>query len=110
MFERGNVRRWRLTEDLNWHVGQKTSRITVTIKAGREFESSVPIWARWFISQDDPRFLLAALVHDTLLEEGYYGPLQAAAEWFDGAIAGGAPRWKAIPAYIAISINATRRA
>lgn len=103
MFERGITRRYRSTRPIEWEIGRQGSDWWVTIPAGTEFESSVPWWARWFISRDDPRFLLAALVHDYLLEEGTYGRPQAAAEWYDGALAGGAPKWKARLAYIGVA-------
>jgi hypothetical protein len=102
MFERGTTRRHRSTEPVSWHVGHKDSGYKIEIPP-RDFESSVPWWARWFIHPDDPRFLLAALVHDHMLEAGIYGRPQAAAEWFDGALAGGAPRWKAKLAFVAVA-------
>lgn len=109
IFTRGTYRRWRTTEPVTWNVGNKYSHWKLTIPAGREFESSVPWWARWILSQDDPRFLLAALIHDVMLEEGVYGRPQAAAEWYDAALAGGAPRWLAIPAFLAVAAWAVIR-
>ena len=103
MFERGEKRRWRTTQPIDWEVGRQGSEDWVTIEPGREFESSVPFWAVWFLHPDDPRFLLAALVHDYMLESGRYGRVQAAAEWFDGALAGQAPRWKAKIAFIGVA-------
>jgi hypothetical protein len=50
----------------------------------------------------DPRFLTAALVHDFLLEEGY-GRAQAAAEWRDAALFGGAPKAKTNLAFVAVA-------
>lgn len=99
----GAVRRWRLAQDVPWEVGRKESGAWVRIPAGTEFESSVPWWAVWFIHPDDPRFLLAAAVHDYLLEAGIYGRAQAAAEWFDAALAGGAPLWKARIAFLGVA-------
>lgn len=103
MFERGTVRRWRVLIPVKWEVGRKGSGDWVTIPAGREFESSVPWWARWFLRRDDPRFLLAAAVHDYMLESGRYGRAQAAAEWYDAALAGLAPGWKARLSFLAIA-------
>lgn len=103
MFERGTVRRWRVLIPVKWEVGRKGSGDWVTIPAGREFESSVPWWARWFINRDDPRFLFAALIHDYILESGRYGRAQAAAEWYDGAKMGGAPLWKARLCFIGVA-------
>lgn len=103
MFERGEKRRWRTTQPIDWEVGRKGSGDWVTIPPGREFESSVPWWAVWYLHPDDPRYLLAAAVHDYMLESGRYGRAQAAAEWFDGALAGGAPTRQAKVAYIAVA-------
>lgn len=104
MFVRGRTRRWRTTRGVVWHVGRKASGHVVTIPPGREFESSVPWFVpRFILDQDDPRFLLAALIHDYLLEAGVYGRPQAAAEWYDGALAGGAPRWQARMFYLAVA-------
>lgn len=101
-FTRGISRRWASTAPFRWEIGRRGSGRWVLIPP-REFESSVPWWARWFISRDDPQFLLAALVHDHMLEAGVYGRPQAAAEWYDGALAGGAPIWKAKVAYICVA-------
>jgi hypothetical protein len=109
MFERGTSRRWRSSAPVDWEIGRQGSGRWITIPAGRQFESSVPWWAWFFISRDDPRFLLAALVHDHMLEAGLYGRPQAAAEWYDGALAGGAPRWKAKLAYVAVAAWAVVR-
>lgn len=104
MFVRGHARRWRSAADVTWHIGRAQSGRIIVISAGREFESSVPWWARWIISQDDPRFLLAALIHDVMLEDRIYGRAQAAAEWLDAALAGGAPAHIARPAFVAVAI------
>jgi len=108
-FERGLERRWRNVEPVPWEVGGIGSGRHITIPAHTEFESSVPRLGRWFISRDDPAFLLAALVHDYLLEAGIYGRPQAAAEWYDGAMAGGAPPTKAKLAFVAIAAWAVFR-
>ena len=103
MLERGTKRRWRTYHDVPWEVGSKGSGLHITIPAGFEFESSVPWWAGWYIRRDDPRFLLAALVHDYLLEHLRLGRTQAAAEWYDGALAGGAPLGKAKKGFVAVA-------
>ena len=106
IFERGTVRRWRTTIPIPWDVGRKASGHRVTIPAGTEFESSVPFFARWWLSRDDPRYLLAALVHDYLLEAGIYGRLQAGADWDDAARAAGAPAAKTNLALMGIMAKA----
>lgn len=102
-FVRGERRAWRSVQAIAWHVGRKGSGDVVMIPEGREFESSVPVWMRWVISPDDPRFLLAALVHDYMLEEGIYGRPQAAAEWLDAALAGGAPPFRTRVFFVAVA-------
>jgi len=108
-FVRGEARRWRLVKDLEWEVGRKGSGDWIAIPSGFEFESSVPWWARWWIARDDPRFLLAAAVHDYFLEIGRLGPVQAAAEWYDGARAGGAPSFRSRAAFVAVAFWAVFR-
>ena len=106
LFARGTVRRWRTTRPVPWDVGRKASGHRVTIPAGTEFESSVPRLLRWWMRPDDPRYLLAALVHDYLLEAGIYGRLQAAADWDDAARAAGAPAAKTNLALMGIMAKA----
>ena len=106
--ERGTQRRWRTHHPVEWAVGNKGG-YKITIPAGTDFESSVTWWGRWFVGQDDPRFLLAALVHDYLLEAGTYGRVQAAAEWYDGARAANAPAFRAKVGFIAVAFWAVFR-
>jgi hypothetical protein len=94
--------RYRLQSPLNWRIGGPLVEHLAIIPAGFTFDSSVPVALRWLLSPHDPRFLLAACVHDWLLERGY-GRAQAAAEWHDGARAGGAPYGLARWAYVAVA-------
>lgn len=88
---------------VSWEVGLKGNGQWVTIPAGFVFDVSVPWFARWFINPDDRRWFLGALVHDYLLDAGRLGRAQAAAEFFDGAVAGGAPKWRAKIAFVAVA-------
>jgi hypothetical protein len=101
--ERGGSREYVTVFPIVWFVGKKNSDWRLVIRPGREFESSVPALLRWIISPDDPRFLLAALVHDHLLEAGYR-PFFAAGEWYDAALSRGAPRWLALPAAFVVAV------
>jgi hypothetical protein len=94
--------RYGLLAPLRWRIGGPLVDHAVLIPAGFTFDSSVPRALRWLLSPHDPRFLLAACIHDWLLEQGY-GRAQAAAEWYDGARAGGAPASLARCAYIAVA-------
>lgn len=87
---------------LRWRIGGPMVDHPVIIPAGFTFDSSVPWYLRWLLSPHDPRFLLAACVHDWLLEQGY-GRAQAAAEWYDGARKGGAPYKLARRYYVAVA-------
>lgn len=90
-------------EPVDWEVGFKGNGQWVTIPEGTAFDVSVPWFLRWFIDPRDERWFLGALVHDYLLVSGRLGRAQAAAEFYDGALAGGAPPWKARLAFVAVA-------
>lgn len=90
-------------ENVSWEFGKKGNGVWITVPIGTEFDVSVPWWARWFINPCDERWFLGALVHDYLLASGRVGRAQAAAEFYDGALAGGAPPWKARLAFVAVA-------
>jgi hypothetical protein len=81
---RGPAGRYATTAPLAWDVGRLGSGWVLTIPPGFAFDSSVPAWARWYFSPDDPRWLLAAAVHDCLLEQGHDRAF-AACEWLRAA-------------------------
>lgn len=97
----GKRRRYATATGVDWDIGKKNSGWVLLIEPGREFESSVPSWVpRWVLDQDDPRLLLAALIHDVLLESGHRA-FFAAGEWYDAALKGGYPK---LPALILATI------
>ena len=51
----------------SWEIGQPGSGWMLVIKAGTVFQVSVPWWMRWALSPHDKRALLAAAIHDELL-------------------------------------------
>ena len=105
MFERGGTRRWRTTERVDWYIGKKFSGWVLSIEPGREFESSTPWWVpSWVIDKDDPRLLLAALVHDVLLESDHR-IFFAAGEWYDAARKSGYSEKKALAVAVAIAVR-----
>ena len=55
----------------SWDVGRKNSGYVLELKAGRPFDISTPRLLRWVQSPHDRRVLMAARVHDELLEEGF---------------------------------------
>lgn len=108
LFVRAGADRYRLAAPLAWRIGGPMVDHPVLIPAGFVFDSSVPWALRWILSPHEPRFLLAACVHDWLLAQGY-GRAQAAAEWLDGARAGGAPPALARWAFVAVAAWAVFR-
>lgn len=99
----GGSRGWVTARPLEWSLGKKGSPYILEIPEGREFESSVPRWLWWAMSPNDPRFLLSALVHDHLLEEGYR-PFFAAAEWYDAARFSKVGKWNAFARSVLVLI------
>lgn len=67
-----------------WDVGKLGSGWVLTIPIGFPFQSSVPWWACWYFDRHDPRWLLAAAVHDCLLAQGHDRAF-AACEWLRAA-------------------------
>lgn len=54
-----------------WDIGKRGSGWSLELKPGRTFDISVPKWLRWLLSPHDRNVLMAARVHDELLEEGF---------------------------------------
>jgi len=100
---RGGPREFLTAAPIHWEIGRKRSGLWVTVPKGFAFESSVPRLLRWFLSPDDPDFLLAAAVHDYLLERGFARAF-AAGEWHAAALKAGAPRWKAGLAFVCVAV------
>ena len=104
MVRKGGSRGYVVVRPVTWHIGKKNSGWIFTVEAGREFESSVPWFARWLLSQDDPYFLKAAAIHDKLIEEGYRRPF-CDAEWLDAARSVKAPKLKREAGHIAMRMR-----
>ena len=64
-------KKYRLLEDLTWEVGAKGSGWELNLPKGFEFDISVPRLFEWFLSPHDREVLLAAAVHDELLNRGH---------------------------------------
>jgi len=56
---------------VTWDIGRKGSGYTLELKAWRTFDISVPWFLRWLLSPHNRQVLMAARVHDELLEEGF---------------------------------------
>jgi len=102
--------RYRLGSDLVWDIGIKGSDWQLTIPAGFTFESSVPWWLRWIVSAHHRAWLLAAAIHDWLLELGFDSAFSAG-EWLRAARAkrnSDDKHWLVLPAYYAVVLWTVR--
>ena len=70
--------------DFIWEVGLKGSKWYLEISKDFPFDSSVPKKFQWIVSKHHVPWLLAACVHDKLLELGHDKAF-AAGEWFRAA-------------------------
>lgn len=94
-----------MVQTLVWRIGKKDPQWLLVVPIGKEFESSVQKAFAWALSPDDPYFLKAAAVHDTLLEQGCRRAF-ADNQWFEAALSDGAPVFKT---WIAYSLMRARR-
>lgn len=94
----GGSRGYVTVQSIEWWIGKKESGWLFIVPIGTEFESSVPWWLKWLFSPDDPFFLKAAAIHDTLLEDGYRQAF-ADSQWFEAALSVHAPGLRARGAY-----------
>ncbi|PHR57944.1 MAG: hypothetical protein COA43_11245 [Robiginitomaculum sp.] len=60
-----------LTSVLPWEIGAKGSGWWLEVPKGYEFDISVPRVFEWVLSPFDRRVLLAAAIHDRLLDLGH---------------------------------------
>lgn len=67
----GTRKRHVLRDDLLWEIGARGSGWVPTVPAGYTFDISVPRWLEWLLSPFNRRVLLAAAIHDRLLELGH---------------------------------------
>lgn len=79
---------FRLIEPLHWEVGRVGSGLVAIVPAGYLFDVSVPRHLRWLVSPADRRLLLAAAIHDWLLDDNWSAN-RAAIEFYHGLRAGG---------------------
>lgn len=97
--KRGGTRDYVTTQPVDWWIGKKNSGWKLIVPVGKEFESSVPRLLWWLWSPDDPYFLKAAAIHDTLLEQGYRRTF-ADSQWFETAMSEHAPKMRTSIAYM----------
>lgn len=103
-YKKGGSRGYVSIRLFKWHIGTADSPHVVKIEEGFEFESSVPKFLQWIWSPDDPDFLLAAMVHDKLLEMGWRRQ-GADAQWYEVAQSQNAPKCKTMIAYLGMVLR-----
>ncbi len=82
----GSHKLYRLTEELQWDIGAKGSGWVLIVEKYRVFDISVPRWLEWLQSPHDPCVLLAACIHDEILNRKHDVGF-AAAEFRRGLLA-----------------------
>lgn len=96
---RGKI--YMLTAPVTWEIGCKGSGWVLTVPERRPFDLSVPRWLEWALSPHDRRVLLAAAIHDELLNLGHDAAF-ASAEFRRAAIARGVRPWFAWALFAAV--------
>lgn len=99
---KGGSRGYVVTSPITWQIGKRGSGWVLHIPEGVEFESSVPRLLHWIWSPDDPFYLKAAAIHDTLLESGFRQAF-ADSQWFEAALSEQAPPMRARLAHAAMT-------
>ena len=87
----GTHKKYRLDAPLVWEIGNKGTGWSLEIAAGTVFDISVPQLLEWALSPHDRRVLLAAAIHDELLNRGLDAAF-ASSEFRRAAIARGCSR------------------
>ena len=99
----GTRKTYALGYPLQWEIGTKGSSWWLTVPTGTRFDISVPRLLEWLLSPHDRRVLLAAAIHDRLLERGHDAAF-ASAEFRRAAIARGVPKASAWGVFFATLI------
>lgn len=98
--------RFILSRPLKWEVGREGSGLWITVPTGFKFDISVPRWLWLIVSPMDKRFVLAACLHDWLLQDGW-AHNRAAIEFYHGLKAQGCGRVMRVIATIAVMVYTT---
>lgn len=73
---------------IKWEVGAKGSGLWLTVPKGFTFDVSVPRGLRWLFDPHDPRYLLAACLHDYAIHVLGWPRVSAASMFEQGLRAG----------------------
>lgn len=97
----GRQPKYELTKDLHWELHFKDSGKWLHIDAGTQFDISVPWYFWWFLSPNNRRYLLAAVVHDEILIRGF-DPAFAAFEFMKAMRARAHNDWRIKPSLMGV--------
>lgn len=67
------------TDQIAWQIGAPKSGLWLVVPQGFRFDVSIPRWLHWILSPHDPRYLIAAALHDYAIHELGWGRVTAAA-------------------------------
>lgn len=93
------------TTQVTWEIGTKGSGLFLYLPAGFRFNVSVPWWAGWAFDRHDPRYLLAAALHDYALHRLGWGRVSAAAPFSEALRANGVSRARRLVMVLAVTIH-----
>ncbi|NSY36881.1 DUF1353 domain-containing protein [Leisingera sp. ANG59] len=93
------------TEPVSWEIGRPGSGLKLRVPAGFRFDVSVPRWARWVFDPHDPRYLLAAALHDYAIHRLDWCRVSAAAPFSEALRAAGVSRVRRLAMVLAVIIH-----
>jgi elongation factor P hydroxylase len=93
------------TQEVEWEIGVQGSDLFLRVPAGFRFDVSVPGWLRWAFDPDDPRYLLAAALHDYAIHDLGWGRVSAAAPFSEALRAAGVGRTRRLVMVLAVTIH-----
>lgn len=93
------------TTQVTWEIGAKGSGLFLHLPVGFWFDVSVPWWATRAFDPHDPRYLLAAALHDYALHRLGWGRVSAAAPFSEALRANGVSRARRLAMVLAVTIH-----
>jgi len=89
--------------DLRWDIGRLGSGLTYVVRAGFQFDVSIPALFRWAFDPNDRRFLKAAALHDHMLLDDW-SRIESAAVFHEALKADKVPRLKRLAMFLAVAL------
>jgi len=89
--------------DLRWDIGREGSDLTYIVRAGFQFDVSVPGLLRWAFNPNDRRFLKAAALHDHMLMD-VWSQVESAAVFHEALKADKVGATKRLAMFLAVAL------